>query len=80
VAWSEGGQKRGLEHWVMEARRLPQTVACGDLSDGNPAPITPEYEQQADAVIELQLEKRVARNYSVALGSWMLIDLCWSSF
>ena len=38
-----------------------QTVAYGDLSNENPAPITPAYERQADAVIELQLEKAGVR-------------------
>jgi len=34
-----------------------QTVAYGNLSNENPAPITPAYERQADTVIEVQLEK-----------------------
>jgi hypothetical protein len=50
-------QKGSIEDWVMEGHRLAQTVAYGDLSSENPAPITPAYEQQADPVIELQLEK-----------------------
>jgi hypothetical protein len=41
----------------MEGHRLARTVAYGDLSNDNPAPITHAYEQQADAVFELQLEK-----------------------
>jgi hypothetical protein len=45
----------------MEGHRLAQTVAYGDLSNDNPSPITPEYEGQADPVIELQLEKAGVR-------------------
>jgi hypothetical protein len=45
----------------MEGHRLAETVAYGNLSNENPAPITPEYERQADAVIELQLEKAGVR-------------------
>ena len=37
------------------------TSAPGDLRGQNPAPITPAYEQQADPVIELQLEKAGVR-------------------
>lgn len=45
----------------MEGHRLAQTVAYGDLRNENPAPITPAYEQQADQVIELQLDKAGVR-------------------
>lgn len=45
----------------MEAHRLAQTVAYGNLSNENPAPITHPYERQADVVIELQLEKAGVR-------------------
>ena len=45
----------------MEGHRLAQTVAYGDLSNENPAPITPEYERGAEPVIELQLEKAGVR-------------------
>ena len=45
----------------MEGHRLAQTVAYGDLSNENPALITPAYERQADNVIELQLEKAGVR-------------------
>ncbi len=41
----------------MEGHRLAQTVAYGDLSKQNPAPIKPDYERQAYQVIEFQLEK-----------------------
>jgi hypothetical protein len=36
-------------------------VDYGDLSNENPSPITPAYEQKADPVIELQLEKAGVR-------------------
>ena len=45
----------------MEEHRLAQTVAYGDLSNANPAPITPDYERQAESVINLQLEKAGVR-------------------
>jgi hypothetical protein len=54
-------QKGSIEDWVMEGHRLAQTAAYGDLGKESPAPITPAYEQQADAVIELQLEKAGVR-------------------
>jgi len=41
----------------MEGHRLAQTVAHGDLGGENPAVIGPAYQQQADQVIDLQLEK-----------------------
>jgi hypothetical protein len=50
-------QKGSIEDWVMEGHRFAQTVAYGDLSNENPAPITAEYERRAEPVIELQLEK-----------------------
>ena len=55
--WVQGS----IEDWVLEGHRLAQTVAYGDLGSENPAPITPAYEQQADPVIELQLEKAGVR-------------------
>jgi len=45
----------------MEGHQLAQTVAHRELSNGNPAPITPAYQQQPDPVIELQLEKAGVR-------------------
>ena len=45
----------------MEGHRPAQTVAFGDLSNDDPASNTPAYVQQADAVIELQLEKAGVR-------------------
>ncbi len=54
-------QKGSIEDWVMEGPRLAQTVAYGELSNENPAPITPEYERQAEPMIELQLEKAGVR-------------------
>ena len=57
AAWSKGS----IEDWVMEGHRLAKTVAYGDLSTENPAPITAAYEKQADSVIEIQLEKAGVR-------------------
>lgn len=57
----EEWQKGSIEDWVMEGHRLAHTVAYGDLSNENPAPITPAYKQKADPVIELQLEKAGVR-------------------
>ena len=57
----DGWQKGSIEDWVMEGHQLTQKVAYGDLSNENPAPITPNYERQADPVIELQLEKAGVR-------------------
>ena len=54
-------QKGSIENWVMEGHRLAQTVAYGDLSNENPAPITPTYERKAEPVIELHLEKAGVR-------------------
>src|SRR6516225_8472234 len=50
-----------IEDWVMESHTLAQTVAYGDLGTENPAVISPEYERQADVVIEIQLEKAGVR-------------------
>jgi hypothetical protein len=55
--WTKGS----IEDWVLEGHRLAQGVAYGDLGGGNPAPITPVYEQQADPVIEVQLERAGVR-------------------
>ena len=61
-----GWQKGRIEDWVMEGHQVAQTVAYGNLSNANPAPITPAYERQADRVIELQLKRRLyAANWSV---------------
>ena len=46
-------------------------MAYGDLNAENPAPITAEYEQQADRAIEIQLERagvRLAWLLDKALG------------
>ena len=40
---------------------MARSVAYGDLDNENPAPITPAYQQQADAVIATQLERARAR-------------------
>ena len=53
--------KGSIEDWVLEGHKLAQCVAYGDLGNENPAPITAAYEQQADPVIELQLEKTGVR-------------------
>lgn len=50
-----------IEDRVLEGHRLAQTVAYGDLGNENPTPITTAYEQQADPVIALQLEKAGVR-------------------
>src|SRR6516165_2465940 len=55
--WTKGG----IDDWVMEGHALAQTVAYGDLGTENPAVISPEYERQADLVIETQLEKAGVR-------------------
>ena len=57
TAWEKGS----IGDWVLEGHRFAQTVAYRDLGTGNAAPITPAYEQQADPVIELQLEKAGVR-------------------
>jgi hypothetical protein len=53
--------KGSIEDWVMEGHRLAQAVAYGDLGTENPVPITSTYEKQADAVIEIQLERAGVR-------------------
>jgi hypothetical protein len=55
--WTKGT----IEDWVMEGHRLAQTVAYGDLGSDSPAPITSACEDQADPVIELELEKAGVR-------------------
>jgi hypothetical protein len=65
-------RKGSIEDWVMEGHRLAQTAAYGDPSRENPAPITPEYERQADPVIELQLEKAGVRLAYLLDASLML--------
>jgi hypothetical protein len=46
-----------IEDCVLQGHLLAQTVAYGNLGPENPAQITAAYEQQANPVIELQLEK-----------------------
>jgi hypothetical protein len=66
---SKAGSRRKTRHsgttgnrsWVLEGHRLAQTVAYGGLEHDDPSRITRAYEQQADAVIELQFEKAGAR-------------------
>lgn len=57
----EEWDKGSIEDWVLEGYRLAQAVACGDLGSQDPAPISAAYEQQADPVIELLLEKAGVR-------------------
>ena len=45
----------------MEGHRLARTVAYTNLANENPAPNTPDYERQAEPVIELELEKARVR-------------------
>ena len=54
-------QKGSIEDWVMEGHRLARTVAYRNLANENPAPNTPDYERQAEPVIELELEKARVR-------------------
>jgi hypothetical protein len=57
TAWAQGG----VEDWILEAHRLAQTAAYQGLGSANPAVITPEYERQADQVIETQLARAGVR-------------------
>ena len=50
-----------IEDRVPDGHRFAQTVAYVDLGRENPAPITAAYEQQAEPVIELRLEKAGVR-------------------
>ncbi len=55
------GAGRKMHQGLGEGHRLARSVAYGDFTNANPAPTTPAYEQQADPVIELQLEKAGVR-------------------
>jgi hypothetical protein len=57
VQWTHGS----IEEWVLEGHRLAQSVVYEALGNGDPVRITPEYEHQADRVIEIQLEKAGVR-------------------
>jgi hypothetical protein len=57
TAWAQGG----MADWILEAHRLAQTAAYQGLGSANPAVITPEYEHQADQVIETQLARAGVR-------------------
>jgi hypothetical protein len=50
-------EKGSIEDWVLEGHKLAQSVTYGDLTSADPAPITSDYERQADPAIEIQLEK-----------------------
>lgn len=47
--------------WANEAHQIARAVSHGNLGDGSPALITPAYEQHADHVLELQLERAGVR-------------------
>ena len=53
TAWAKGN----LKDWVLEGHRLAQTIAYQGLGSATPAVITPDYERQADQVIETQLAR-----------------------
>jgi len=55
--WEQGR----IEDWVLEGHKLAQSLVYGDLASDDPAPITSDYERQADPVIELQLEEAGVR-------------------
>jgi hypothetical protein len=57
TAWARGG----VADWILEAHRLAQRSAYQGLGSANPAVITPEYERQADQVIETQLARAGVR-------------------
>ena len=66
AAWERGT----LQDWVMESHRLAQTVAYAGLRGGMPT-LDPGYDQRAEAVIGVQLEKasvRLARLLNERLG------------
>jgi hypothetical protein len=50
-----------IEDWVMEGHTLAQTAVYRNSETGSPASITASYEKQAEAVIEIQLEKAGVR-------------------
>ena len=54
-------EKGSIEDWALEAHKLAQSVAYGDLGKVRPAVVTHTYEQKADAIVELQLEKAGVR-------------------
>jgi hypothetical protein len=53
--------KGSIEDWVMEGHALAQTAVYRNSETGSPASITASYEKQAEAVIEIQLEKAGVR-------------------
>jgi hypothetical protein len=46
---------------VIHSLRAPGIPESGDLGSGNPTVIGPEYERQADPVIDIQLAKARVR-------------------
>ena len=55
--WDKGS----ILDWANEGHQIAQAAAYGALGNENPAPITAAYEKQADAAIELQLERAAVR-------------------
>jgi nuclease S1 len=57
AAWQAGS----IEDWVMESHRLAETVAYRPYWRLGPAVLDAAYDQRAEAVIEVQLEKAAVR-------------------
>jgi hypothetical protein len=57
TTWSRGR----VEDWILEAHGLAQRAAYQGLGGAAPAVISPEYERQADQIIEIQLAKAGVR-------------------
>ena len=57
VEWQTGT----VLEWANEAHEIARAVAYGQLAKGNPAPITEDYRRQAEAAIDLQLERAGVR-------------------
>jgi hypothetical protein len=55
--WDKGS----ILDWANEGHQIAQAVAYGEFGNENPAPITAAYEKQAEAAIELQLERAAVR-------------------
>jgi hypothetical protein len=56
-----GWQRGTVLQWANEAHGIARAVAYGQLAKGDPAPITEDYRGQAEAAIELQLERAGVR-------------------
>ena len=57
VAWEQGS----VQDWVMESHRLAQTVAYGLLQPAGMPALDRNYDQRAETVIKLQLERASVR-------------------